>query len=58
MGGASIDGMRGPTLRVGDRLFWGNDATDFALAALDDPRVLRDAEMDRVGALPVGAMRR
>lgn len=47
-----------PTLQVGEALFWGNDATDFALATLDDPVLLREAEMARVAGLPVGAMRR
>src|SRR6478672_5223971 len=47
-----------PTLQVGDALFWGNDAHDFALAALADPGLLDDAEMARVATLPVGATRR
>jgi 2-hydroxychromene-2-carboxylate isomerase len=47
-----------PTLQVGDALFWGNDAHDFALAALADPALLDDAEMARVATLPVGATRR
>lgn len=47
-----------PTLQVGGALFWGNDATDFALAALADPALLDDAEMARVSALPVAANRR
>jgi 2-hydroxychromene-2-carboxylate isomerase len=47
-----------PTLQVGDALFWGNDAHDFALAALADPALLDDAEMARVATLPVGAARR
>lgn len=46
-----------PTLAVGDHLFWGNDAHGFALAALRDPTILNDAEMQRVSALPVGARR-
>ncbi|HJW45925.1 MAG TPA: 2-hydroxychromene-2-carboxylate isomerase [Lysobacter sp.] len=39
-------------------LFWGNDAHDFALAALRNPAVLSEAEMLRVSALPVGVQRR
>jgi 2-hydroxychromene-2-carboxylate isomerase len=47
-----------PTLAVGPDLFWGNDAHDFALAALRNPAVLSDPEMQRVGALPVAVQRR
>jgi 2-hydroxychromene-2-carboxylate isomerase len=47
-----------PTLQVGEALFWGNDATDFALAAVHDPSVLHEPEMARVAGLPVAAMRR
>jgi len=46
-----------PTLQIGDALFWGNDAHPFALAALHDPSVLADAEMQRVSHLPVGISR-
>ena len=46
-----------PTLQVGEALFWGNDAHAFALAALQDPGLLADAEMQRVSALPVGIQR-
>jgi 2-hydroxychromene-2-carboxylate isomerase len=46
-----------PTLRIGDALFWGNDAHPFALAALHDPSVLADAEMQRVSDLPIGISR-
>jgi 2-hydroxychromene-2-carboxylate isomerase len=46
-----------PTLRIGDDLFWGNDAHPFALAALHDASVLREAEMQRVSNLPVGISR-
>ena len=48
-----------PTLAFEDgQLFWGNDAHDFALAALRDPAVLADADMQRVSQLPVGLQRR
>jgi len=46
-----------PTLQVGDALFWGNDAHAFALAALEDPALLDDAEMRRVSTLPIGTAR-
>lgn len=46
-----------PTLQIGDALFWGNDAHPFALAALHDPSVLAETEMQRVSALPVGISR-
>jgi 2-hydroxychromene-2-carboxylate isomerase len=46
-----------PTLRVRDELFWGNDATELALAYARDPAVL-DAEMRRVDALPEAVQRR
>lgn len=46
-----------PTLAIGDALFWGEDAHDFALAALRDPALLDEAEMRRVAALPVAARR-
>lgn len=47
-----------PTLAVDGELFWGNDAFDFAMAALHDPGVLQDEEMQRVSTLPVGLQRR
>ena len=46
-----------PTLAIGDDLFWGEDALDFALAALADPRLLRDPEMRRLADLPASAHR-
>lgn len=46
-----------PTLKVRDELFWGNDATDLALAYARDPAML-DAEMRRVDALPEAVQRR
>lgn len=46
-----------PTLAFGGNLFWGNDAHAFALAALRNPQVLADPEMQRVGTLPVGIQR-
>jgi 2-hydroxychromene-2-carboxylate isomerase len=46
-----------PSLVVDGEVFWGADATDFALAYLADASVLENAEMRRVSALPVGAER-
>jgi 2-hydroxychromene-2-carboxylate isomerase len=46
-----------PTLAVDDALFWGDDAHAFALAAIDDPGLLQDAEMRRLASLPVGISR-
>ena len=45
-----------PTLRVRDELFWGNDATDLALAYARGPDAL-DAEMRRVDAIPEAIQR-
>lgn len=47
-----------PTLALDGQLFWGNDTHEFALAALRDPGVMADPEMQRVTALPVGVTRR
>jgi 2-hydroxychromene-2-carboxylate isomerase len=46
-----------PTLDVGGELFWGNDAHEFALAALRQPGLLDTPEMQRVRELPVGVRR-
>lgn len=46
-----------PTLRIGDALFWGEDAHDFALAAMADPGLLDTPEMQRLARLPGGASR-
>jgi 2-hydroxychromene-2-carboxylate isomerase len=56
---AAAKGVFGvPTLEVDGEVFWGADAMDFARAFLDDPSVLRNDEIRRVDALPVGAARR
>ncbi|MGH8086508.1 MAG: 2-hydroxychromene-2-carboxylate isomerase [Lysobacter sp.] len=47
-----------PTLAFDDALFWGADAHDFALAALDDPALLAEPEMQRLATLPMAARRR
>ena len=46
-----------PTLAVGEGLFWGSDALDFALATLDNPALLSSGEMARAAQLPSGADR-
>ena len=46
-----------PTLAFDGHLFWGNDAHGFALAALRNPEVLADPEMQRARALPIGIRR-
>jgi 2-hydroxychromene-2-carboxylate isomerase len=46
-----------PTLAIDGELFWGDDATDFALAVLDQPALLQDPELRRLDALPVGIQR-
>jgi 2-hydroxychromene-2-carboxylate isomerase len=46
-----------PTLVVRYELFWGNDATDLALAYARDPDTL-DAEMRRVDEVPAAVQRR
>ncbi|MGH8110343.1 MAG: 2-hydroxychromene-2-carboxylate isomerase [Rhodanobacteraceae bacterium] len=46
-----------PTLSLDGRLFWGDDAHEFALACLRDPGLWDDPEMQRATALPVAAVR-
>lgn len=46
-----------PTLRVGNELFWGNDATPMIAAFLDDPALFESAEQRRLATLPSGAER-
>ena len=45
-----------PTLKVRDELFWGNDATELALAYAQDAAALDD-EMRRVDAIPAAVQR-
>jgi 2-hydroxychromene-2-carboxylate isomerase len=47
-----------PTFEVDGELFWGADTLGFVNAFLADPAVLRNDEMRRVDALPVGAARK
>jgi len=50
---ALADGIFGvPTLRVGDELFWGNDATAMLLDWLDHPQRFAAPEYRRIAALP------
>jgi len=54
--GAGVFGV--PSLVVGGEVFWGVDATDFALQYLDDPALLRDPEFQRIATLPASAERK
>lgn len=45
-----------PSLQIGDEIFWGSDAVDFAAAYLKDPDLL-DEEMRHADTLPIGAVR-
>jgi 2-hydroxychromene-2-carboxylate isomerase len=57
--GAVAAGVFGvPSFVVDGEVFWGADAVDFVKDFLTDSSVLRNDEMRRVDALPVGAARR
>jgi|SRR5688572_16362444 len=47
-----------PSFAVDGEVFWGADAIDFVKAFIKDQAVLRNDEMRRVDALPVGAARK
>ena len=47
-----------PTFRVGDELFWGDDATGMMLDYLADPNLFETGEYRRVSHLPAGTHRR
>jgi 2-hydroxychromene-2-carboxylate isomerase len=47
-----------PSFRVDGEVFWGADSIEFLNAYLGNPAVLRNAEMQRVDRLPVGAARK
>ena len=47
-----------PTLVAGGELFWGDDATDLALAVAADPSVLERGELARATRIPVGIQRK
>jgi len=46
-----------PSFVVDGEVFWGADSIGFVKAFLANPKVLRNAEMQRVDRLPVGAAR-
>ena len=46
-----------PMLAIGDELFWGADAHDFAMDYLAHPEMFGEGETDRLGQLPVGLSR-
>lgn len=57
--GAAARGVFGvPAWEVDGELFWGADALGFVQAFLADPAALRNDEMRRADALPVGAARK
>jgi len=47
-----------PSLAFGGELFWGDDATEMALAFLDDPGLFSRGAMERIASLPEGVQRR
>jgi 2-hydroxychromene-2-carboxylate isomerase len=47
-----------PTLAIDGEIFWGVDGMDLAMAFLADPAILRNEEMQRIAALPVGVARK
>jgi len=47
-----------PTLVVNGDLYFGQDATPFALAALAQPQMLQQGEYARLKSIPVGVQRR
>lgn len=47
-----------PTLRIGEELFWGNDATPMLIDWLDRPERFDDAEYRRIAELPKAVERR
>ena len=47
-----------PTLSINKELFWGFDATDYALAYLNDPELLSTEEAKRLLNLPASVQRK
>lgn len=47
-----------PTLRLGQELFWGDDATGMALDYLADPHCFEQGEYARIAALPQAVQRK
>jgi 2-hydroxychromene-2-carboxylate isomerase len=45
-----------PSLKVGEEVFWGSDAVEFAAAYLKNPGIVDD-EMRQADTLPIGAAR-
>ena len=45
-----------PSLQIGDEVFWGSDAAEFATAYLENPGIL-DEQMQHADTLPIGASR-
>lgn len=46
-----------PTLAIGEELFWGADAHEFAMDYLAHPGMFDEGELGRLGHLPVGLSR-
>ena len=46
-----------PAIVAGRELFWGFDMTDMAAAYIEDSLAFEDAEMNRMGVLPIGVER-
>jgi 2-hydroxychromene-2-carboxylate isomerase len=56
---AIAEGVFGvPSFTIGRDVFWGVDATDFALAALGDPTVVADPEYRRAADIEIGIERK
>ena len=56
---AAAQGVFGvPSFVADGEVFWGADSLEFLESFLEDPSILRNAEMRRVDALPVGAARK
>jgi 2-hydroxychromene-2-carboxylate isomerase len=47
-----------PSFQLGEALFWGQDSLEMMLDYLKDPVLFESAEMRRVGALPMGTIRK
>jgi 2-hydroxychromene-2-carboxylate isomerase len=47
-----------PTLHIDDAMYWGEDATDMALAAIEDPPRFSQGEYARIASLPQAVQRR
>jgi 2-hydroxychromene-2-carboxylate isomerase len=55
---AAQNGVFGvPSFGIGEQVFWGSDAVEFAAAYLANPGILDNEEMQRAGSLPIGASR-